>query len=111
MAQPHNREVLEHLTIDCGWCNQVCDPDADGFHVVQVAFGGTQERYCFCCDDCYEAFRKMYPARVHRNCYERSCTDCNLCVKRYEDETEGIRMLAKDYLRDKRRQGSHGEAK
>ena len=106
-----NREVFDHLTIDCGWCSQVCDPDADGFHMVQVAFGATQERYCFCGDDCYEAFRKMYPARVHRNCYERSCTDCTLCVKRYEDESEGLRMLAKDYLREKRRQGGHGEAK
>ena len=48
----------------------------------------------------------MYPARVHRNCYERSCADCNLCVKRYEDESEGIRTLAKDHLRDMRRQSS-----
>jgi hypothetical protein len=98
-----HKEVLDRLTIQCGWCNQVADPESDGFHMVQVAFGATQERYCFCCDDCYEAFRKMYPARVHRNCYERSCSDCNFCVKRYEDESEGLRTLAKDHLRDKRR--------
>jgi hypothetical protein len=66
--------------------------------MVQVAFGASQERYCFCSDECYEAFRKMYPARVHRNCYERNCAECNLCIKRYGDEAEGVRMLAKDYL-------------
>ena len=40
----------------------------------------------------------MYPSRVHRNCYERSCENCDLCVKRYSDETEGLRTLAKDLL-------------
>ncbi len=101
--ESRQREALDHLTILCGWCNQVVDPEADGFHLVQVAFGATQERYCFCSDDCYEAFRKMYPSRVHRNCYERSCSDCNLCIKRYEDEAEGIRTLAKDYLLPRKR--------
>ena len=107
--EKRHKEVLDHLTIQCGWCNQVADPESDGFHMVQVAFGATQELYCFCSDDCYEAFRKMYPARVHRNCYERSCAECNLCIKRYEDESEGIRTLAKDYLRDMRRQSSSSE--
>jgi len=98
-----HKEVLDLLTISCGWCEKIADPDSDGFHMVQVAFGANQERYCFCGDDCYEAFRKMYPSRVHRNCYERSCHECDLCVKRYEDEAEGIRTLAKDFLREKRR--------
>ncbi len=106
-----HKEVLDHLTIECGWCNQVCDPESDGFHMVQVAFGSTQERYCFCTDECYEAFRKMYPARVHRDCYERSCAECTLCIKRYEDESEGIRTLAKDHLRDMRRQSSLNDSK
>ena len=65
---------------------------------VHVAFGATQERYCFCSDECYGAFREMFPARVHRNCYERNCHDCSYCIKRYGDEAEGVRMLAKDYL-------------
>ena len=38
----------------------------------------------------------MYPSRVHRNCYERSCADCNLCIKRYEDEIGSLRMMTKD---------------
>ncbi|MDD5705133.1 MAG: hypothetical protein PHR35_04350 [Kiritimatiellae bacterium] len=101
-----HKEVLDRLTISCAWCNKVADPETDGFHMVQVAFGASQERHCFCCDECYEAFRKMYPARVHRNCYERSCSECNLCLKRYEDEAEGIRTLAKDHMREKRRPGA-----
>ncbi|MBQ6471002.1 MAG: hypothetical protein IJJ33_03380 [Victivallales bacterium] len=93
------KQVDEQIHVKCGWCNEDCDLTQDGFHLVHVAFGTSQERYCFCSDDCYEAFRKMYPARVHRNCYERDCNDCNLCVKRYGDEAEGIRTLAKDRLR------------
>jgi hypothetical protein len=36
---------------------------------------------------------------VHRNCYERECRTCDLCVKRYDDEAEGMQVLAKDHLR------------
>lgn len=95
------KQIRERLTVPCGWCGTETNADKDGFHMVQVAFGATQERYCFCSDECYEAFRQMYPARVHRNCYERSCDTCDLCVKRYRDEAEGIRTLAKDLLRMK----------
>ena len=93
-----HRSVVDRMQVGCGWCGGRADPEQDGFHLIQVAFGATQERYCFCCDDCYEAFRKMYPARVHRDCYERNCAECNLCIKRYGDEAEGIHTLAKDYL-------------
>ncbi len=92
------KQVVDQMGIRCGWCNGEAEPEVDGFHLVHVALGGTQERYCLCSDVCYEAFRKMYPARVHRNCYERNCTDCDLCVKRYGDEAEGLKMLAKDHL-------------
>ncbi len=102
VSQRH-REVYGQLDIQCGWCGTPADIEKDGFHLTHVAFGNTQERYCFCSDNCYEAFRKMYPARVDRNCYERSCSDCNLCVKRYDDEAEGMRVLAKDLLRTRRR--------
>jgi len=94
-----HRQVLDRMSLLCAWCNQEANPEKDGFHMAQVAFGAAQERYCFCSDDCYEAFRKMYPARVHRNCYERDCASCNLCTKRYSDDEDGIRMLAKDYLK------------
>lgn len=94
-----HRQVLDRMSLLCAWCNAEANPETDGFHMAQVALGSSQERYCFCCDDCYEAFRKMYPARVHRNCYERDCSTCNLCIKRYSDDEDGIRMLAKDYLK------------
>ena len=87
------------LQVQCGWCGGEADVNKDGFHLVHIAFGSSQERYCFCCDECYEAFRKMYPSRVHRNCYETNCNECNLCLKRYGDEAEGIRDLAKDRIR------------
>lgn len=93
-----HRSVVERLNLLCGWCNKSVDPYTDGFHLVHVAFGASQDRYCFCSDECYEAFRKMYPARVHRDCYNRNCAECNLCIKRYGDEAEGLRVLAKDYL-------------
>ncbi len=93
-----HRQVNERMKLTCGWCNDDADPEKDGFHLVHIAFGTSQERYCFCCDECYEAFRKMYPSRVHRNCYERDCSECELCTKRYADGVEGMHMLAKDYL-------------
>ena len=93
-----HRQVVDRMQITCGWCGDPAETDKEGFHMVHVAFGGAQERYCFCSDECYEAFRKMFPARVNRNCYERDCQECNLCIKRYGGEAEGIRMLAKDYL-------------
>ena len=95
------KQIRERLSLTCGWCGKETSSDKDGFHLVQVAFGSTQERYCFCSDECFEAFRQMYPSRVHRNCYERSCETCDLCIKRYHDETEGLRTLAKDFLRVK----------
>lgn len=92
------RTLRERMRVDCGWCGQDTDAESDGFHLVQVAFGTTQERYCFCSDACYEAFRKMYPSRIHRDCYERDCETCDLCVKRYRVEGSGMRALPKDFL-------------
>lgn len=76
----------------CAWCEKTCQSGQDGFHLVHVAFGTTQERHCFCSDDCYEAFRRMYPSRVHRNCYETACADCPFCIKRYADESDAFPM-------------------
>lgn len=97
-VRDRHRRVVARMSLTCGWCDNEVDPDKDGFHLVHVAFGATQERYCFCSDDCYEAFRRMYPARVHRDCYNRNCAECNMCIKRYPDEGEGIQTLAKDFL-------------
>lgn len=83
-------QIVAEAEQPCAWCNTPCRPETDGFHLVLVALGAFQERHCFCSDDCFEAFRRMYPARVHRNCYERSCRDCTYCIKRYTDESEGF---------------------
>jgi hypothetical protein len=95
------RQVIDRLKIKCSWCEKDADPKQEGFRLVQVAFGSCQERHVFCSQECYEAFRKMYPSRVHRNCYERKCSECDLCTKRYDDESEGIRMIAKDFIKVK----------
>ncbi len=95
------KQVVDRLKIMCSWCNGPADPEKEGFSLVQIAFGSGQDRYVFCSEQCYEAFRKMYPSRVHRNCYEHNCADCNLCTKRYDDETDGIRLIAKDFLKNK----------
>jgi len=96
------RSLNERLFVTCGWCNKKVDTEADGFHLIHVAFGTTQERYCMCSDECYEAFRKMYPARIHRNCYDRDCEDCTECMKRYQTEGSGMRSFPKDFLTMKR---------
>ena len=82
--------IVDQAGQRCAWCNTACHPEQDGFHLVHVALGTFQERHCFCSDECFEAFRRMYPARVHRNCYERPCADCTFCTKRYTDEFDGL---------------------
>lgn len=92
------KQIMSRLQIRCGWCGGDVDTEKDGFHLTHIAFGATQERYCFCSDECYEAFRKMYPSRVHRNCYDRSCADCDLCDKRYSEGENGVLTFMKDFL-------------
>lgn len=87
-ASRRDAPLLDLAGQSCAWCNRPCQPEKDGFHLVHVAFGTTQERHCFCSDDCYEAFRRMYPSRVHRNCYETPCAECTFCVRRYVDESD-----------------------
>ena len=96
--QQRHKQMAERMNLICGWCAGKADPNHEGFHLVHVAFGSTQERYCFCSDECFEAFRRMYPARVHRNCYERNCDECDQCTRRYVAGSEGMHVIAKDFL-------------
>ena len=82
--------ILARAEQPCAWCGAPCNATKDGFHLVHVALGAFQERHAFCSDDCFEAFRRMYPARVHRDCYERLCRDCHFCIKRFTDESDGF---------------------
>jgi len=69
----------------CSWCETDLSTTPEDEHFEDyVAFGTLQERYIFCSEKCQRAFRKHYPARVHRNCYETDCNQCNLCIKRYD---------------------------
>lgn len=68
----------------CSWCGRTIIPNGDEATEAYMAVGIYQDRFVFCCDKCYAAFRKQYPARVHRDCYERECSECDECVKRYD---------------------------
>ncbi len=80
--------VREEVGI-CSWCEKKLADSSEENIIVYAAFGTMQERFVFCSQKCNEAFQKQYPVRIHKNCYERSCLDCDLCNKRYlgEDET------------------------
>ena len=75
----------------CSWCEKPLSEIEEGKDpiIVYAAFGNEQDRYVFCSERCEEAFKKQYPVRVHKNCYNRPCPGCDLCVKKYggEDET------------------------
>lgn len=77
----------------CGWCQKEIGQEDETF-VDYVAFGTFQNRYMFCSEDCQDAFRKHYPSRIHRNCYETDCEECDLCVKRYENAQNELRTYS-----------------
>ena len=58
--------------------------------IIYAAFGNLQERYVFGTEENAESFKKQYPVRVHKNCYERTCVECDLCIKKYGGEDETI---------------------
>ncbi len=69
----------------CSWCeSDLSASEGDEHREDYVAFGAYQERYVFCSEKCQRSFRRHYPVRVHRNCYEVDCNQCNLCIKRYD---------------------------
>ena len=88
--QERRNQREQEVTGVCHWCGKKIDPEEDERIVVYAALGRTQERYLFCSNKCKGAFEKQYPARVHRNCYERSCLDCEECIKRYDGSDETI---------------------
>ena len=77
----------------CSWCEQPLDALAEGQAPIEeyVAFGAYQERYMLCSLKCLTAFRKQYPPRIHRNCYETNCNACDQCIKRFD--TSGFQRM------------------
>jgi hypothetical protein len=65
--------------------------------IVYASFGPNQERFVFGNEENAESFKKQYPVRIHKNCYERSCVDCDLCLKKYNGDDETIyKQMVKD---------------
>lgn len=85
--------VREQVGVD-SWTEKPLTEYKDEHIIVYAAFGPNQERYVFGSEENAEAFKKQYPVRIHKNCYERSCVGCDLCHKKYsgEDETLYINM-------------------
>lgn len=77
----------------CSWCEKDLSELAENESTLTdyVAFGAVQERHIFCSEKCMREFRKQYASRVHRNCYETDCNDCNQCIKRYD--VDGFRRM------------------
>ncbi|MCK5156324.1 MAG: hypothetical protein KAQ69_07845 [Spirochaetales bacterium] len=69
----------------CSWCEKTLKGNnEEEVFEDYVAFGSTQEHYTLCSEKCQRAFRKQYPSRIHRNCYETECKTCNLCIRRFD---------------------------
>jgi hypothetical protein len=87
------RERLRRRRVGiCSWCEKdLATLEAEEPLVDYVAFGAMQERYVFCSEKCMREFRRQYPSRVHRNCYQTDCGACSQCLKRYD--TDGFRRV------------------
>ncbi len=68
----------------CSWCDKSLAQTEGEAVETFVAFGALQDHYLFCSTKCRESFARQYPSRVHRNCYETDCNDCDKCIKRYD---------------------------
>jgi rubrerythrin len=81
----------------CDWCGIGFRDSNDDLTPLEdyVAFGAFQERHRFCSEKCMAAFRRQYPTRIHRNCYQTDCNTCDECIKRF-DTSSFKRLLTPD---------------
>ena len=70
---------------ECDWCNKVFLRGDEDARVTFAAFAREQERFMFCSEDCQKSFHRQYPTRIHRDCYNRDCGNCNECEKKFDD--------------------------
>ncbi len=86
--------VREQAGID-SWTEKPLSEYEDEPVIVYASFGPNQDRFVFGNEENAEAFKKQYPVRIHKNCYERSCVGCDLCNKKYsgDDETLYTQMV------------------
>ena len=84
LAQAREQAKKRHAGA-CSWCERDLSESEEGAPYVDfVAFGSAQERYVFCTEKCMSSFRRRYPSRIHRNCYETECSSCDKCIRRYD---------------------------
>lgn len=79
IRQHRDQEIIR----PCSWCDRMIT-NTDKSKELYLAVGIHQNRFVFCSDKCHAAFRKQYPARVHHDCYEKECSECDECIKRYD---------------------------
>ena len=89
IRKKRDSRVKEQAGID-SWTEKPLSEYENDPIIVYAAFGPSQERYVFGSEENAEAFKKQYPVRVHKNCYERPCVDCDLCSQRFTGEDETI---------------------
>ena len=89
------RQMAHKMVVGiCSWCEKsLADADSEDTGEDYVSFGAAQEHFVFCSEKCQRAFRKQYPSRIHRNCYETDCNNCNLCMKRFDTRGFKRRIL------------------
>ena len=79
------QQQIKYKTGLCSWCEkQLSEVDPDEIQEDYSAFGAVQEHYVFCSEKCQKAFRKQYPSRIHRNCYETDCNTCSQCIAKFD---------------------------
>ena len=70
----------------CDWCGVGLRDLDESLPILEdyVAFGAFQERFRLCSEKCLVSFRRQYPTRIHRNCYQTDCNTCDQCIKRFD---------------------------
>lgn len=81
----------------CAWTGKPVRIGDEEARVTFAAFGAYQERFVFVDEKAQEAFQKQYPTRIHRDCYNRDCSRCNECIKRFDD-TSYETFLEEDFV-------------
>ncbi|MCK4417615.1 MAG: hypothetical protein KAV99_05565 [Candidatus Latescibacteria bacterium] len=94
IAERRKQKEREEAAV-CDWCGRT----AQRAEMLETfaAFGTYQERFLFCSPKCELAFQNHYPMRIHRDCYQRPCEDCNECIKKYYD-TSSKKILSTEEI-------------
>jgi hypothetical protein len=78
-------QIRDDEVLRCAWTGKPVSIADEDTRVTFAAFAINQERFLFTDDKAQEAFQKQYPARIHRDCYNRDCSKCDECQKQFDD--------------------------